>query len=104
MNSNLLANTSILKEQFTDLEIFAALFAAATHDVGHTGFSNQYLVSIEHEIATRYNDQSVQVQSTGLVYYLFLALLRHRSYQFPARLPNLVGEYACCIGLRTSEG
>lgn len=30
---------------FTDLEILAALFAAAVHDVDHPGVTNQYLVN-----------------------------------------------------------
>lgn len=30
---------------FTDLEILAALFAAAIHDVDHPGVSNQFLIN-----------------------------------------------------------
>ena len=30
---------------FTDLEILAALFAAAVHDVDHPGLSNHFLVA-----------------------------------------------------------
>lgn len=30
---------------FTDLEILAALFASAIHDVDHPGVSNQFLIN-----------------------------------------------------------
>lgn len=30
---------------FTDLEILAAIFAAAIHDVDHPGVSNQFLIN-----------------------------------------------------------
>ncbi|XP_013793173.2 cAMP-specific 3',5'-cyclic phosphodiesterase 4B-like, partial [Limulus polyphemus] len=44
---------------FTDLEILAALFAAAIHDVDHPGVTNQYLVNSSSELAIMYNDESV---------------------------------------------
>lgn len=34
-----------LQAVFTDLEILAALFAAAIHDVDHPGVSNQFLIN-----------------------------------------------------------
>ncbi len=33
------------KAVFTDLEILAALFASAIHDVDHPGVSNQFLIN-----------------------------------------------------------
>ncbi|XP_076353073.1 3',5'-cyclic-AMP phosphodiesterase-like isoform X2 [Tachypleus tridentatus] len=48
-----------LDSVFTDLEIFAALFAAAIHDVDHPGVTNQYLVNSSSELAIMYNDESV---------------------------------------------
>lgn len=34
-----------MQEVFTDLEILAAIFAAAIHDVDHPGVSNQFLIN-----------------------------------------------------------
>lgn len=34
-----------MKAVFTDLEILAALFASAIHDVDHPGVSNQFLIN-----------------------------------------------------------
>ena len=34
-----------LQNVFTDLEILAALFSAAIHDVDHPGLSNQFLIN-----------------------------------------------------------
>ncbi|XP_076347376.1 3',5'-cyclic-AMP phosphodiesterase 4C-like isoform X3 [Tachypleus tridentatus] len=48
-----------LDSVFTDLEILAALFAAAIHDVDHPGVTNQYLVNSSSELAIMYNDESV---------------------------------------------
>lgn len=36
---------SVRQAVFTDLEILAALFAAAIHDVDHPGVSNQFLIN-----------------------------------------------------------
>jgi cAMP-specific phosphodiesterase 4 len=39
--------------------MFAAVFAAAIHDVDHPGLTNQYLINSGSEIALMYNDESV---------------------------------------------
>jgi len=41
---------------FTDLEIFATIFACVIHDVDHPGVNNQYLVTtgINFHISTRW--------------------------------------------------
>jgi len=42
----------------TGLDQFALLVSAISHDVGHPGVSNQFLVETGHELAVRYNDRS----------------------------------------------
>ncbi|XP_066516399.1 3',5'-cyclic-AMP phosphodiesterase 4C-like isoform X2 [Hoplias malabaricus] len=54
-----LLSTPALDAVFTDLEIVAALFAAAIHDVDHPGVSNQFLINTNSELALMYNDESV---------------------------------------------
>uniref|UniRef100_A0A8C5X392 Phosphodiesterase n=1 Tax=Malurus cyaneus samueli TaxID=2593467 RepID=A0A8C5X392_9PASS len=52
--------TPALEAVFTDLEILAAIFASAIHDVDHPGVSNQFLINtINSELALMYNDSSV---------------------------------------------
>lgn len=48
-----------LENVFTDLEILAAIFAAAIHDVDHPGLTNQFLINASTELALMYNDESV---------------------------------------------
>jgi len=43
----------------THIEIFGLLTACVCHDLGHFGLNNNYLISVGHELAIRYNDQSV---------------------------------------------
>uniref|UniRef100_A0A3B3D045 Phosphodiesterase n=1 Tax=Oryzias melastigma TaxID=30732 RepID=A0A3B3D045_ORYME len=58
-STNVLLSTPALAAVFTDLEIMAALFASAIHDVDHPGVSNQFLINTSSELALMYNDASV---------------------------------------------
>ncbi|XP_068607176.1 3',5'-cyclic-AMP phosphodiesterase 4C-like [Brachionichthys hirsutus] len=56
---HVLLSSPALDAVFSDLEVLAALFAAAIHDVDHPGVSNQFLISTNSELALMYNDESV---------------------------------------------
>ncbi|KAM7394587.1 hypothetical protein PAMP_021378 [Pampus punctatissimus] len=58
-STHVLLSTPALDAVFTDMEILAALFAAAIHDVDHPGVSNQFLINTNSELALMYNDESV---------------------------------------------
>ncbi|XP_016091313.1 cAMP-specific 3',5'-cyclic phosphodiesterase 4C-like isoform X2 [Sinocyclocheilus grahami] len=58
-STHVLLSTPALEDVFTDLEIMAALFASAIHDVDHPGVSNQFLINTNSELALMYNDASV---------------------------------------------
>ncbi|KAM9385087.1 3',5'-cyclic-AMP phosphodiesterase 4B isoform 2-T2 [Pholidichthys leucotaenia] len=58
-STHILLSTPALADAFTDLEILAAIFAAAIHDVDHPGVSNQFLINTNSELALMYNDESV---------------------------------------------
>ena len=58
-STHVLLNLPTLKHLFSPYEITAALFAAAVHDVGHPGVTNQYLINSESELSLLYNDNSV---------------------------------------------
>lgn len=44
------------------METLAAIFAAAIHDVDHPGYTNQYLINSNSELAIMYSDESVLEQ------------------------------------------
>ena len=47
-----------LHHVFSHLEFFALLMAALSHDVGHPGVNNVYLVKAKNELALAHNDRS----------------------------------------------
>ncbi|XP_045905233.1 cAMP-specific 3',5'-cyclic phosphodiesterase 4D-like isoform X3 [Micropterus dolomieu] len=58
-STHVLLSTPALESVFTDLEVMAALFASAIHDVDHPGVTNQFLINTSSELALMYNDASV---------------------------------------------
>lgn len=58
-STHVLLSSQALENVFTDLEVLAAIFASAIHDVDHPGLTNQYLVQTGSELALMYNDESV---------------------------------------------
>ncbi|KAI6206393.1 Phosphodiesterase [Aphelenchoides besseyi] len=59
---NVLISSPALEGVFTEMETLAAVFAAAIHDVDHPGYTNQYLINSNSELAIMYNDESVLEQ------------------------------------------
>ncbi|KAF8567416.1 hypothetical protein P879_01514, partial [Paragonimus westermani] len=47
------------QSMFTDLEVFATLFACIVHDIDHPAVTNQYLINTNNKLALLYNDNSV---------------------------------------------
>lgn len=47
------SSMSLQQAVFTDLEILAALFAAAIHDVDHPGVSNQFLINTSKSLESK---------------------------------------------------
>lgn len=43
----------------SDLNVMAAFLACLTHDLGHPGVNNAYLIATKHPKAIRYNDKAV---------------------------------------------
>lgn len=55
----LLHNGLSRRGRLSDLDFFAIIVSSITHDIGHPGYNNAFLVASEDPIAIRYNDQSV---------------------------------------------
>ena len=55
----LMANFQKNKEVFSAFNIFTITFSGLCHDVGHTGFTNAFMVASGSDLARTYNDRSV---------------------------------------------
>lgn len=61
------------------------MLAALSHDIGHPGLTNRYLISSKNELALRYNDMSVlENMHCALIY----ALLNNPQFNIFAALKN----------------
>ncbi len=54
---------------FTDLEILAAIFAAAIHDVDHPGVSNQFLINTSECVLSTYRRPGVLMDPSSCGYW-----------------------------------
>lgn len=60
-----------VKENFSDVELFAVLFAAMIHDVGHLGVNNPFLAKSRHPLAMIYNDISpLEAMHVSLAFHI----------------------------------
>ncbi|CAJ0959815.1 unnamed protein product, partial [Mesorhabditis belari] len=82
---HVLISSPVLENVFNELEILAAIFAGAIHDVDHPGFTNQYLINTNNELAIMYNDESVLEQHHLAVAF---KLLQDSNCDFLANLPR----------------
>lgn len=80
---NVLISSPALQGLFSDLDVLSAIFASAIHDVDHPGFTNQYLINSNSELAIMYNDESVLEQHHLAVAF---KLLQDGSCDFLANL------------------
>lgn len=59
MSERMFGRGEVKMRLYEKMDTLALLFSAMIHDYRHPGFTNQYLIETGHELAIRYNDQSV---------------------------------------------
>lgn len=59
MTMQWLCKTLYFRESFSPIDHLACVLAAAVHDVGHPGKTNDFQIATGSELALRYNDKSV---------------------------------------------
>jgi len=69
--------TGDVNNYFSDTELFAVLFAAMVHDLGHLGTNNAFLQAIHHPTAILYNDLCIQES-----FHTSLAFVMLKNVQF----------------------
>ncbi|KAM5125464.1 3',5'-cyclic-AMP phosphodiesterase 4D-like isoform 6-T6 [Callospermophilus lateralis] len=61
-STHVLLSTPALEAVFTDLEILAAIFASAIHDVDHPGVSNQFLINTTAASKNKVKDNQCELE------------------------------------------
>lgn len=59
ISAHVILRSHALENIFTDLEIFACLYAAACHDIDHPGVNNNFLIRMRSKMAALYDNKSV---------------------------------------------
>lgn len=60
-----LLQAPVVANNFTDLEVFGTIIAAAGHDVNHLGLTNNFLINTQAPLAVLYNDQVRRLGQLG---------------------------------------
>ena len=74
-SAHVLLSVPALENVFTDLEVLAAIFACAVHDVDHPGLTNQFLVNTSECLPTRTFSSYLAWSRVLTIYIIFLDVL-----------------------------
>jgi len=66
-------DTAGILKALTGIELGAAIIASLSHDIGHPGVTNRYLIANKDKIALRYNDLSVLENMHAALLYKILS-------------------------------